>query len=113
MPSAIKTYPLRLELPHDVVAYFSEQSTRVLGSDQRSQRPLSSYPAAEFVVDDARGLSRPTETHLLEVNHAGRNRDFEWELESPLRVLNLNTYAKGRKRLVVVPAETSSASSTS
>ena len=76
MPDSRATYPLTIELEHDLMAYLSD---RVVRSPPR-ELPLSSYGPTKLTVSDpGRVLER-----LSSIPKAHTMRTIDWELASPL-----------------------------
>jgi hypothetical protein len=72
-----RQFPLRIELGHDVPAYFGDRR-----SSCGERRPLNSYPAAAVTITDPFGLCLlDPERHVPYDRHA-----LAWELQSPLAI---------------------------
>ncbi|MCW8997373.1 MAG: hypothetical protein OQK04_01475, partial [Kangiellaceae bacterium] len=72
MPEESRTYPLEVELVHDVESYFKENNNLSV-----SKRPLAEYGIARFTVEDPDGTAK------MDLNSAQYDsHQFFWELSS-------------------------------
>lgn len=75
MPDDARSYPLEVELPHDIVAWFRAHGA----CGAAPARPLADYPPGRFAVDDPDGLARIDRENLQYDSH-----QYFWELRSPI-----------------------------
>jgi hypothetical protein len=75
MPDEAITYPLVLELPHDVVAWFRAHNVR----GPVDAPSLAGYPPGRLVVDDPDGMVSIDHEFLQYDSH-----QYFWELHSPI-----------------------------
>lgn len=78
MPDEARSYPLEVELPHDIVAWFRAHGTHG-ARDASAGLPLARHAPGRFAVDDPDGLARIDRENLQYDSH-----QYFWELRSPI-----------------------------
>jgi radical SAM superfamily enzyme YgiQ (UPF0313 family) len=83
MPRTGRTFPYRVELPHDVVAYFAQvkRVSNLRLVDRAALRPLADFGPGELVVTDPGGLCSITAGRYLNDLYSP-----QWELQSALSI---------------------------
>ena len=75
MPDNMKTYPLTVELEHDVVAYIQDHNTVSI----EKVKPLNTYHSATFTVEDPDQISEINTDDMQYDSH-----QYFWELNSTI-----------------------------